>query len=53
VACPSRLEQDFIHALIETDNLSSDGQTLSVNNAGMAPLARFILVESTPDHSGE
>ena len=43
MACPGQLEQDFIQALIETDNLASDGQTLSLNKARMAPLARFIL----------
>lgn len=53
MACPGQLEQDFIQALMETDNLASDGQTLSLNKARMAPLARFILVEGAPEHSGE
>ena len=53
MACPGHLEEDFIQVLMETDNLASDGQTLSLNKGRMAPLARFILVEGTPGHSGE
>lgn len=45
MACPDSLEQEFLRVLSVVDNLSSDGKTLSLNRARMAPLARFELVE--------
>jgi heat shock protein HslJ len=45
MACPDNLEQEFGQVLSAVDNLSSDGKSLSLNKARMAPLARFELVE--------
>ena len=45
MACPGNLEQDFMEVLKTVDNLSTDGKTLSLNKARMAPLAKFELVE--------
>ncbi len=45
MACPDNLEQDFLRVLSVVDNLTSDGKTLSLNKARMAPLARFELVK--------
>ncbi len=53
MACPGHLEKDYIQALSETDNLACDGQTLSLQKARMAPLARFVLAEEAPASSGE
>lgn len=45
MACPDNLEQEFLQVLFRVDNLTTDGQTLSLNKARMAPLARFELVK--------
>lgn len=45
MACPDNLEQEFGQVLSAVDNLSTDGKSLSLNKARMAPLARFELVE--------
>ncbi|HUH46837.1 MAG TPA: copper resistance protein NlpE N-terminal domain-containing protein [Arenibacter sp.] len=45
MACPDNLEQEFGQVLTTVDNLSTDGKSLSLNKARMAPLARFELVE--------
>ncbi len=45
MACPDNLEQEFLEVLHIVDNLSTDGKTLTLNKARMAPLARFKLVE--------
>lgn len=42
---PDDLEQKFIQVLDQADNLSTDGETLSLNKARMAPLARFQAVK--------
>lgn len=44
MACPDNIEQSFLEVLVLADNLSTDGKTLSLNKARMAPLARFTLV---------
>lgn len=45
MACPDDLEQELIKVLTYVDNLSTDGQYLSLNKGRMAPLARFELVK--------
>lgn len=45
MACPDNLEAEFLQVLFQVDNLTTDGQTLSLNKGRMAPLARFELVE--------
>ena len=45
MACPNNIEDEFKKVLYTTNNLSTDGQTLSLNKARMAPLARFVLVK--------
>lgn len=46
MACPDdNLEQKFLEMLGETDNLSCDGQRLTLNKARMAPLGVFEVVE--------
>lgn len=46
MACPDQnLEKELLEVLSEADNLSTDGETLSLNKARMAPLARFELVK--------
>ncbi|HUH75325.1 MAG TPA: copper resistance protein NlpE N-terminal domain-containing protein [Chitinophagales bacterium] len=45
MACPDDLENDFIEVMKTVDNISTDGKTLSLNKARMAPLAKFILVD--------
>lgn len=46
MACPGdNIEQEFIEALTNVDNLTTDGKTLSLNRARMAPLAIFELAE--------
>lgn len=44
MACPDNVEQEFSKMLSIVDNLSTNGKTLSLNKARMAPLARFELV---------
>lgn len=47
MACPdSDTEQRLLKVLSTVDNLSTDGKTLSLNKARMAPLAKFELVET-------
>ena len=45
MACPDTIENEYLRVLRMVDNLSTDGKTLSLNKARMAPLARFELVE--------
>src|SRR5690606_26376732 len=45
MACPDNLEDELSGAISKADNLSTDGENLSLNKARMAPLARFKLVE--------
>ena len=45
MACPDNLEQEFLAVLLQVDNLSTDGETLSLNKARMAPLAKFKLLK--------
>lgn len=45
MACPEgSIEQEYMEALNTVDNLSTDGETLSLNKARMAPLAVFKLI---------
>ncbi len=45
MACPDNLEQEFLEMLKNVDNLSTDGKSLTLNKARMAPLAKFKLVK--------
>ena len=45
MACPDNLEDELSRAISEADNLSTDGEHLSLNKARMAPMARFELAE--------
>jgi heat shock protein HslJ len=45
MACPDNLEQEFSAILLLADNLSTDGEILTLNKGRMAPLAKFELVE--------
>ncbi len=46
MACPDgNVEREFLEVLNTVDNLSTDGSTLTLNKARMAPLAKFVLVE--------
>ena len=46
MACPDgNIEQEYLETLTRVDNLTTDGKTLSLNKARMAPLAIFELVE--------
>lgn len=45
MACPDNLEDELSGAISKADNLSTDGENLSLNKARMAPLARFKRVE--------
>lgn len=45
MACPDDTEDQLLKVLGTVDNLSTDGETLSLNKAKMAPLAKFKLVE--------
>lgn len=46
MACPDEnIERDFLEVLNTVDNLSTDGTTLTLNKARMAPLAKFTIVE--------
>ncbi|MCO5230926.1 MAG: copper resistance protein NlpE N-terminal domain-containing protein [Chitinophagales bacterium] len=45
MACENdTLEKELLQIFQEADNLSTDGKSLSINKARMAPLARFELV---------
>jgi heat shock protein HslJ len=44
MACPGGVEDQFLKVLSQIDNLSTDGVTLLLNKAKMAPLGRFELV---------
>lgn len=45
MACPDgNIEQEYMEVLNTVDNLSTDGETLTLNKARMAPLAKFKLV---------
>lgn len=45
MACPEgNIEDEFREVLNTVDNLSVDGETLTLNKARMAPLAKFKLV---------
>lgn len=46
MACPNdNIEQEYLETLSRVDNLTTDGKTLSLNRARMAPLAIFELAE--------
>lgn len=46
MACPDgNIEQEYLEVLTSVDNLTTDGKTLSLNKARMAPLAVFELVD--------
>lgn len=45
MACPDKLEDEFLEVLNTIDNFTTDGTQLSLNKARMAPLARFELVQ--------
>jgi copper homeostasis protein (lipoprotein) len=46
MACPdNNIEQEFLKTLLNADNLSVNGNNLSLNKGRMAPLARFELVK--------
>ena len=45
MACEDNLEQEFSKILLEADNFYTDGETLSLNKARMAPIAKFVLVK--------
>jgi copper homeostasis protein (lipoprotein) len=45
MACPDNLEDELSGAISKADNLSTDGENLSLNKARMAPLARFKRLE--------
>ncbi|WP_224488619.1 META domain-containing protein [Robertkochia flava] len=42
-ACMNSVESDFMKVLERADNYTIHGDTLSLNKARMAPLARFVL----------
>lgn len=45
MACPDgNIEEEYMEVLNTVDNLSTDGETLTLNKARMAPLAKFKLV---------
>jgi len=45
MACPAmEVETQFLQALAAADNYSRLGDTLSLNKAGSAPLAKFVKV---------
>lgn len=45
MACPEgSIEDEYREVLNTVDNLSTDGETLTLNKARMAPLAKFVLV---------
>lgn len=45
MACPDNTEAELLEVFKTVDNLSTDGETLSLNKARMAPLAKFVLVK--------
>ena len=45
MACPDATEEEFKKMLSTVDNITTDGETLSLNKARMAPLATFKLVK--------
>ncbi|MCZ2100616.1 MAG: copper resistance protein NlpE N-terminal domain-containing protein [Chitinophagales bacterium] len=45
MACPDNLEDEFVKVLSTVDNLSTDGNRLTLNKGRMAPLAVFELAE--------
>ncbi|MGW8123936.1 copper resistance protein NlpE N-terminal domain-containing protein [Roseivirga echinicomitans] len=45
MACADDLEKEFIDMLNTVDNLSVNGESLTLNKARMAPLAKFELVK--------
>lgn len=45
MACEDNIEQEYFKVLYSADNFSTDGKSLSLNKAKMAPMARFILVK--------
>ncbi len=45
MACPDNLEQEFLAALHEADNLTTGDSTLSINKGRMAPLLLFKRVK--------
>lgn len=45
MACPDNTEQELLQVLSEADNLTSDGEHLTLNKARMSPLARFAIIK--------
>lgn len=43
--CPDSLEDQFIEAINQADNISTDGKTLSINKARMAPMVVLEIWE--------
>jgi len=43
--CPDSLEDQFIEAIKQADNISTDGNTLSINNADMLNLLELELIK--------
>ncbi|HOE39665.1 MAG TPA: copper resistance protein NlpE N-terminal domain-containing protein [Bacteroidales bacterium] len=43
--CPDSLEDQFIEAIKQADNISTDGKTLSINNADMLNLLELELIK--------
>jgi len=45
MACPDDTEQDFVAAINQIDQLTTDGQTLSLQKSGANPNLKFELVQ--------
>jgi copper homeostasis protein (lipoprotein) len=45
IACSETTEDELIQALLKADNITYTDNTLSINKARMAPLARFSIVK--------
>jgi heat shock protein HslJ len=43
MACIDNQEQEFLETIMKVDNITTNGQTLSLNKGRMAPLIRFEL----------
>lgn len=46
MACADKTEEELMKALLMADNFTSDGASLTINKARMAPLARFKVIEN-------
>lgn len=45
MACIDNQEQEFLETIVRADNLTANGQNLSLNKGRMVPLAKFELVK--------